>query len=145
MRPVRPLILAVAVALTACDDPSGPDSMYLGYIATEEMLPEINVMQTDSALYIEVHTFGLNSCHIQATTDVDVDADARTITVRPFDRIDGDDCRDIVVTITHQAWVQIDESGTWVVRVKGIRYDGADNDPHTVEVEYAANLDAIDS
>jgi len=122
----RPILVVVLAAIAACDDPSGPDSRYPGYIRLADLMgPEVSIAQDGTAVEVVVTTYGLDGCHQNAGEDVVVDD--RTLTIRPFDRVDHDDgqvCPDEIVWLEHDVVIEDAEIGVWTVRVLGDTYDG---------------------
>lgn len=144
MRRVYSSILSAALVITAaaCDDePFGPVvQLELATLAIFDG-PYVDVSTSEVAIRVEIMTYG-NSCQVDHADQVDVDANARVVTIRPFNRTHGDICTDDIREIPHEVTMRPGGDGEWLVRVIGVDGRGP-ADPYrtegpTMQVEVAA-------
>ena len=134
----RPTALLVVLALVACEDPSGPDARYPGYLRLGDIQgPDVEVMQDGDSLAVVVRTYGLDGCYVAAGEHADVEG--RTLTLRPFDRIvreDGVVCPGEIVSLHHDVAIDAAAVGMWTVRILGSRYEGGTVEPDSVITQF---------
>ena len=141
----RLLPLAVVLSLVACDDdPTRPDSRYLGYIRLGDFGPALAVTATGPSVHIVATTYGPNSCHLSAGQEVEVGAGV--ITMRVLDRVirpeTGFVCADEITPIEHEATVTVGESGIWEIVIEGSDWSLGEPVPGTVSAEVAVEIEA---
>ena len=118
---LRPMLLApfAVVLLTACDDPTRPaagDAQLAAIGGYAE--PNVVVSVDDDGLLVHITTYG-NSCTTAHHDDVEVDDDARLVTIRPYNEVEGKLCFMSLEEIPHEVRVDVEASGDWLVRVIG--------------------------
>lgn len=112
-------VAALLLALPACDwGPFAPDtSVVLANIGASGT--GIDVAADGSDVVVSIMTYGNNTCYSRHHTDVDVDDEARTITIRPYNEREEATCGQMIVEIPHAVRVNPGDLGNWQVRIVG--------------------------
>lgn len=131
--------------LLACEDPARPDtSVELAHI--ENGAADVVVTADAGELLVAITTWG-DPCTTRHHDDVDIDPDARVITIRPYNEREDGLCFASAEPIPHDVRVDPGADGAWLVRVIG-RGVPASVDPEnpqetTVVVERQALIPAV--
>ena len=120
MRLPRPMIAAViSLALVACDaGPSEPERPVVPAVIAADGPPRIGVTVDDGDLVVHITTWQV-PCFEAHHAEVDVDATARLVIIRPFNQANPGVCSDELVEIPHAVRVSVAAPGQWTVRVIG--------------------------
>ena len=142
----RPLALACAVLVVACDDATGPDARVQLAVIGGVAEPQVEVAVQDAGLVVDITTYG-NSCTRRHHDDVDVDAASRVVTIRPYNLREEDLCFAELVEVPHDVRVDVAATGEWLVRVIGAgmpaSVDPENPEETTITVERRAGVDTL--